>query len=148
MDTFPSSPPAAIRADLAVLRASLDDARIPFKTLDRNVLIGTWNIRGFGRVTEKWHTDDDDSPKRNLRDVLCLAEIVSRFDVVALQEVRRDLGGLRLLMQALGPSWGWTLTDFTRGDAGGQERMAFVFDLRRRRSIGGLRVRAGHLCKH
>jgi len=56
---------------------------------------------------------------------------VSRFDVVALQEVRRDLEGLRLLMQALGPDWAWILTDLTRGAAGDQERMAFVFDLRR-----------------
>ena len=34
--------------------------------------------------------------------MLCLAEIVSRFDVVAFQEIKRDLGGLRLLVQALG----------------------------------------------
>lgn len=52
MDTFLSSPPAAVRADLAALRASLDQSDIPPKTLDRNVLIGTWNIRGFGKVLE------------------------------------------------------------------------------------------------
>jgi endonuclease/exonuclease/phosphatase family metal-dependent hydrolase len=78
----------------------------------------------------------DDSPKRNLRDVLCLAEIVSRFDVIAIQEVRRDLAGLRVLMEILGKEWGWILTDFTRGDAGDQERMAFVFDTRRVRPSG------------
>jgi len=33
---------------------------------------------------------------------------VSRFDVVALQEIKRDLGGLRLLMHALGSNWGWS----------------------------------------
>jgi hypothetical protein len=38
---------------------------------------------------------------------LCLAEIVSRFDVVAQQEVKRDIGGLRRLMQALGSNWAW-----------------------------------------
>ena len=131
MDTFPSSPPATVRADLAALRTSLDQSGIPPKSLDRNVLIATWNIRGFGKVLEKWEPAQTDSPKRSLRDVLCLAEIVSRFDVVALQEVKRDLGGLRRLMEALGPSWAWILTDFTRGSAGNQERMAFVFDLRR-----------------
>jgi hypothetical protein len=56
--------------------------------------------------------------------------------VVALQEVKRDLGGLRLLMRALGSDWGWILTDLTRGSAGNQERMAFVFDLRRVRPSG------------
>ena len=39
-------------------------------------------------------------------------------------------------MEALGPNWGWTLTDFTRGTPGNQERMAFVFDLRRVRPSG------------
>lgn len=89
-----------------------DRSAIPIKALDRNVLMGTWNIRGFGKVLENWGSAPDDSPKRNLRDVL--AEIISRFDVVALQEVKRDLGGLRRLMEALGPNWAWILTDFTR----------------------------------
>lgn len=133
---FPDSPPAPVRADLKTLNDALDASPIPTKALDRNVLIATWNIRHFGKVTEKWESAQDDSPKRNLRDVLCIAEIVRRFDVVALQEVRRDLDGLRLLMQALGPNWGWILTDMTRGDPGNQERMAFIFDLRRVRSSG------------
>ena len=131
METFPSSPPAVVRHDLAALRASLDLAGIPPKSLDRNVLVATWNIRGFGKVLDKWASAEGDSPRRNLGDVLCLAAIISRFDVVALQEVKRDLGGLRRLMQALGPNWAWILTDITRGPAGNQERMAFVFDLRR-----------------
>lgn len=131
MDNFPSSPPAAVRADLAALRASLDLAGIPPKWLDRNVLVATWNIRGFGKVLDKWASVEGDSPRRNLRDVLCLAAIISRFDVVALQEVKRNLGGLRRVMEALGPNWARILTDITRGPAGNQERMAFVFDLRR-----------------
>lgn len=111
-------------------------AGIPPKSLDRNVLVATWNLRGFGKVLDKWESAAGDSPRRNLRDVLCVAEVVSRFDVVALQEVKRDLGGLRRLMEALGPNWAWTLTDFTRGPAGNQERVAFVFDLRRARPSG------------
>jgi exonuclease III len=99
--------------------------------LDRNVLIATWNIRAFGKVLPKWASADGESPRRNLRDILCLAEIVSRFDVIAVQEIKRELDGLRRLLQALGPNWGWILTDFTRGTAGNQERMGFVFDLRR-----------------
>ena len=30
----------------------------------------------------------DDSPKRDLHSLLCIAEIVSRFDVVAVQEAK------------------------------------------------------------
>ena len=136
MLSFPSNPPQAVREDLVALRTALDASGIPPKTLDRNVLIATWNIRAFGGVTPQWVTGPDDSPKRGLGHVRCIAEIVSRFDVVALQEVKRDLTGLRLLLQALGPDWGWILTDLTRGSAGNQERMAFVFDLRRVRPSG------------
>jgi endonuclease/exonuclease/phosphatase family metal-dependent hydrolase len=135
MINFPDNPPQDVRQARAALREALD-AVIPPKTLDRNVLIGTWNIRGFGDVTREWTTGPDDSPKRSLSHVLYIAEIISRLDVVALQEVKRDLGGLRLLMQALGPEWGWILTDLTRGAAGNQERMAFVFDLRRVKPSG------------
>lgn len=39
MDTFPSSPAAAVRADLATLRVSLDRAGIPPKSLDRSVVV-------------------------------------------------------------------------------------------------------------
>ncbi len=132
---FPENPPQPVSDDLAALRASLD-AEIPAKSLDRNVLIATWNIRAFGNPTPKWSPSASDSPKRGLGHVKCIAEIVSRFDVVALQEVKRDLGGLRLLMQALGPAWGWMLSDTTRGAPGNQERMAFVYDQRRVRPSG------------
>ena len=136
MRTFPSDPPQAVQEVLARLHTALDGSAIPPRVLDRNVLIATWNIRGFGRVTEKWAVGSGDSPKRCWADVLAIAEIVSRFDVIALQEVKRDLGDLRALMVALGPEWGWILTDLTRGSAGNQERMAFVFDSRRVRPSG------------
>jgi hypothetical protein len=42
-------------------------------------------------LTEKWRSEEEDSPKRDLFDVRCIAEIVSRFDVVAIQEARGDL---------------------------------------------------------
>jgi hypothetical protein len=75
----------AALADLLTLRAALDASPIPPKSLDRNLLIATWNVGAFGKVLPKWEGASGDSPRRNLRDILCLAEIVSRFDVVALQ---------------------------------------------------------------
>jgi hypothetical protein len=47
-------------------------------------------------VTEKWRSESDDSPRRDLFDLRCIAEIVSRFDVVAIEEAREDLSALRL----------------------------------------------------
>lgn len=74
MDTFPSSPPAAVRDDLAARRTALDQSGIPPKSLDRNVLVATWNVRGFGKLLDKWDSAAGDSSRRHLRDVLCLPE--------------------------------------------------------------------------
>jgi len=66
------------------------DSAIPPKQPDRNLLVATWNIRAFGRVTEKWRSQPGDSPRRDLFDVRCIAEIVSRFDVIAIEEAREN----------------------------------------------------------
>ncbi len=129
------TPPKAVLAELTALRAAVDQV-IPAKQLDRNLLVGTWNLRAFGGLTERWTTAAADSPKRNFRDVLCIAEIVSRFDVVALQEMRGDVHALRLLLRTLGPDWAVILTDVTKGDQGNDERMAFLFDTRRVKPSG------------
>src|SRR5918997_4064876 len=123
-------PPEEVVADLARLRSALDE-EVPAKALDRNLLIATWNVRAFGDLTEKWESDEEDTPKRDLRSLLSIAEIVSRFDVVALQEARDNLKALRHLMKMLGPNWGLSLTDVTEGAPGNGERMAFLFDTRR-----------------
>lgn len=65
-----------------------------------------------------------------------VAEIVSRFDVVALQECRGNLTALRHMLKALGPHWGLLLTDVTKGSGGNDERLGFVFDTRRVQASG------------
>jgi endonuclease/exonuclease/phosphatase family metal-dependent hydrolase len=135
MPSITDSPPSEIATELAELRAALD-TDIPQKALDRNLLIATWNIRAFGDLTEKWKSGEDDSPKRDLHALRCIAEIVSRFDVIALQEVRANLKALRHMLKLLGPNWGLILTDVTKGDPGNGERMAFLFDTRKARLSG------------
>jgi len=63
---------------LARLSGALD-AVTPPRQLDRNLLIGTWNVRASGGVTEKWRSEEGDSPRRDLFDLRCIAEVVSRF---------------------------------------------------------------------
>lgn len=130
-------PPPSVIAEVARLHDALD-AAVPAKQLDRNLLIGTWNIRAFGDLADSWGTAPDGSTKakRDLRALASITEIVSRFDVVAIQEVRGNLRALRHMMKDLGPDWGFILTDVTRGSAGNNERLAFVFDLRRVRPSG------------
>ena len=88
-----NEPPEEVSSDLARLRSALDED-LPAKALDRNLLIATWNIRAFGDLTEKWESSEEDTPKRDLHSLLSIAEIVSRFDVVAVQEARENLKAL------------------------------------------------------
>lgn len=135
LDKMTDSPPPNIEAELRELRISLDGT-IPSKKLDDNLLIATWNLRAFGGLTKKWVSTKNDSPKRDFRSMRCITEIVSRFDVVALQEVRGKLRALRHMLAALGPHWGLLLTDVTKGSAGNDERMAFIFDTRKVKPSG------------
>jgi hypothetical protein len=50
--------------------------------------------------------------------------------------VRGRLGALRYLLEALGRHWAVIMTDVARGRAGNDERMAFLFDLRRAKPSG------------
>jgi hypothetical protein len=97
---------------LLLLRRQLD-VQIPPKTASSTLLLATWNIREFGdnRRDESYHY---------------LAEIISRFDLIAIQEVAANLKGLEKVMALLHPHWDYIVTDSTDGSAGGGERMAFL----------------------
>ena len=122
--------PIEVAENLAELREDLDQ-KVPFKELDRNLLIATWNIRGFGNFTRKWMSEEKDSPRRDLHSVYCIAEILSRFDVIAVQEVKGNLRALRDTLKLLGDNWSMVLTDTNKSDSGNDERMAYLFDTRR-----------------
>lgn len=136
MPTLADAPPPAVQADIDQLRAHLA-ATVPSKRLDENLLIATWNLRGFASLTREWTAGENDSPKRDLRGLLAIGEILRRFDVIAIQEVKGDLRALRDLMKWLGADWSFLMTDVSGGAAGNDERMAFVFD-RRRVQLSGL----------
>lgn len=129
------TPPAFVQADLDSLKAALD-TKIPAKRPSENLLIATWNIRSFGSLTRKWTAGANDSPKRDLRGLRAISEIISRFDVIAIQEVVGDLRALRDMMKYLGDDWAFLMTDVTLGEAGHSERMAYVFDCRRVKPSG------------
>lgn len=121
--------PVAVTKELAGLRKAVR-ATVPARS-DENLLIGSWNVRAFGDLTPKWNAAPKDSPKRDWRSVALIAEIISHFDVFAVQEVRRNTTALRFLMQRLGPSWRVITSDVTAGDAGNGERLTFVYDSER-----------------
>lgn len=130
-----SDPPRDVRAEVALVAQGLDQV-VPAKT-SGNLLIATWNLRAFDRLTSKWRSKAGDSPIRDLTNLLEIAEVVKRFDVIAIQEVRSSALALTTMMQVLGEDWAFLVTDVTRGSAGNQERLAFVFD-RTRVKLSGL----------
>ena len=104
---------------LLALRHSLQPLRD--RKRDSNLLLATWNIRDFDSNKFGWG-------HRLPETYYYLAEILSCFDLVAVQEVNRDLRGLDRLMDILGREWDYIATDTTVGTSGNSERMAFVFN--------------------
>lgn len=135
MPTILDQPPANIQDDIRALRAALDQS-IPAKLPGQNLLIGTWNLRNFGSLTREWTATSADTPKRDLRGAIAVAEIVSRFDVIAIQEVVGDLRALRDTLKYLGENWAFFMTDACLGEEGKGERMVFLFDRTRVKPSG------------
>ncbi|HLF16105.1 MAG TPA: endonuclease/exonuclease/phosphatase family protein [Candidatus Thermoplasmatota archaeon] len=136
-DLLPEIPPqrADLRDRFQRLRDALDRA-VPSKALDSNLMVATWNLRAFGDLNKDLEAAPGSSPKRDLFSLLCIAEVVRRFDVVAVQEAKGKLTALRRLAKTLGPEWGLLLTDVTKGVKGNDERFAFLFDTRKVRPSG------------
>lgn len=110
-----------IRNRLLLLKDELPKT-IPSKTVDDTLLLATWNIREF---------DSGKYGPRLESTYYYMAEIISHFDLVAVQEVRDDLTAFKKLMKILGLDWDYVVSDITEGKAGNGERMAFVFDKRK-----------------
>ncbi|HVP21381.1 MAG TPA: endonuclease/exonuclease/phosphatase family protein [Anaerolineaceae bacterium] len=104
------------------------DVKIPSKQLDTRLLLATWNIREFGGT--KYGGRDEEA-------LFYLSEIISRFDLIAVQEVRDNLDALDALMSKLGGWWRYLVSDVTLGLQGNHERMAYIYDTRKL-SFGGL----------
>ena len=124
-----ASMPAAVADEIANLRVAVAEV-VPARQ-ERNLLIATWNLRAFGGLSQKWNSGPNDSPRRDWRAVALIAAVISHFDVVAVQEVRRDLTALRFLIDQLGPDWRFVTSDVTEGDAGNGERLTYLYDASR-----------------
>lgn len=114
MPTFPKpSFPFAFDAkqEIAALRKHKAARGIPAKAPGA-LLLATWNLANLGA---------QDREERHYR---LIAEILSWFDLIAIQECREDLTGLRAIQKALGPGWRALFTD----PAGNDERLTFLFD--------------------
>lgn len=134
MFSYRQYPRAAVE-DVVRLRRRLREVGFPEKRLDRNLIVGSWNVAQFGRLRDDWIREGD--PVRNLRGLATIAELVRGFDVLAIQEVKRSTGAIRRLVDDfLGPRWSLILSDVSGGSRGNNERLAFVYDSRRVQPTG------------
>jgi len=103
----------------------------------QSLILGSWNIRAF-----------DDGATRLDESMHYIAEIVSAFDICAIQEVKKDLGPLRRLMRLLGPDWDYFVSDVSTHEGGNHERKALVFNRNRvrfRKVVGEVVLRSDAL---
>lgn len=109
-------------AGIQRLRKQFADVKFPSKKTTASLILGTWNIRNF---------DDDrfNYGSRMTESLHYIAEILSRFDIVAVQEICADLASLGRLMGLLGRQYNYIMTDVTHSGLGGnKERLGFIYD--------------------
>jgi endonuclease/exonuclease/phosphatase family metal-dependent hydrolase len=104
---------------LLALREQL--APIRLKRNPRTLLLATWNVRDLG-------ANGFNPRDREEEAYYYIAETIATFDLVAVQEVNRNLAPFQKVMKLLGPRWDYIVTDATEGRGGNDERMAFVFN--------------------
>jgi endonuclease/exonuclease/phosphatase family metal-dependent hydrolase len=102
---------------LGKLRGGLK-RKVPAKK-EGSLLLATWNIREFGGAKYGGRIPDS---------MYYIAECMSRFDLIAVQEVRADLKALKDIMRLLGSQWSLIFTDVSYADSGNFERLAFVYN--------------------
>jgi len=109
-----------------LLRLKTGLKQLPPKRVDKNLLIASFNIKEFGHTTQRL-------PEA----YFYLAEIISHFDLVAIQEIKSTLYDLKRLMRLLGSNWEYVINDITNGDNGNAERSGYLYD-RNRVKMSGL----------
>jgi endonuclease/exonuclease/phosphatase family metal-dependent hydrolase len=100
-----------LNAELARLRQHKTKRLIPKRSKGK-LLVATWNIANLGAQI------------RRDQDRALIAEILSWFDIVAIQECRENYGDLVDIQHRLRKSYCLLMSDV----AGNDERMAFLYD--------------------
>jgi endonuclease/exonuclease/phosphatase family metal-dependent hydrolase len=115
-----------VQAEIDALLSHKQHRNIPAKDPDK-LLVATWNIANLGLQ------------QRNIDHYKIIAEVLSWFDVIAIQEVHENLEGLFQLESFIGTNY-----DLMFNDVGGNdERAAFFYDankVERLQMVGELSV--------
>jgi endonuclease/exonuclease/phosphatase family metal-dependent hydrolase len=118
---------------LRTYRDTAQDRQVPARGANR-LLLATWNVANLGVQ------DRDDS------DYALIAELISWFDLIAVQEVNDDLRGIRAIHERLPADYRLLFSDAS----GNRERQAFLYDqtrVQQLEEVGRLAIPPGDLNK-
>src|SRR5512140_1532163 len=100
-----------VPSEIQRLRAHKLKRCVPDRT-DGQLLVATWNLANLG------------AQERRDQDKALIGEVLSWFDIVAVQECRENFADLDDLCRKLGPSFRMLMSDA----AGNDERLSFLYD--------------------
>jgi endonuclease/exonuclease/phosphatase family metal-dependent hydrolase len=95
------------------IKGHQDHRGIPRKRND-NLLLASWNLCNLG----------DENQKRRLDDLKIMAEVMSPFDIIAVQEIKDNYQPFKDVVGLMGFDFDYIVTD----RAGNDERLGFIFD--------------------
>lgn len=125
----------AVAVDTVAGRRTLDGIRrlrdalaqgenaVPKRDFNDRLLVATWNIRELGGEGRGHGARTDES-------YAYIAEVVSHFDLVAIQEVN-DRSGVDKVLSFLGGNYAFELGFTAPGRAGNRESQGFLYDARK-----------------
>jgi len=116
LESLPKEQCIHILENLQKLRSKMKN-EVPVRTNRSTLLLSTWNIREFS-----------DAGNRCEEAFWYIAEIISFFDLVAVQEIGNNISSLQKVMSILGYKYDFIVTD-TPNTEGGNERMAYIFNI-------------------
>lgn len=102
---------------------------ISFNSYAQNVNICSWNLQNFGK-------------SKSDEELAYIAQIIRKFDVVAIQEVVAGYGGSKAIgrlaeeLNRTGSKWDYTISSPTSGSGSSKERYAFLWNTAKIRKTG------------
>jgi len=93
----------------------IEDKKIPDSILDKTIKIATWNIRNFGGGRDNIYLH-------------YIAEVLSRFELTAITELKENTQDLEKVMKLLGPYWKVIYSDSNMDQKGNRERIGYLYD--------------------
>ena len=103
------------RKDVADMIKIIESHKIPDSIVDKTIKVGTWNIQNFGGSREPLSLH-------------YIAEMLSRFELIAITELKEDTSDLEKVMKILGSYWKVIYSDSNMDRKGNRERIGYLYD--------------------